>query len=68
MTPLMGVGVKFGPPSPPQLSRLEREGYYDKEQEYLEKIAGLASQIADVKSSNEGTYVHMAHTNTSDLY
>lgn len=39
-----------------QLSRLEREGYYDKEQGYLEKIAELASQIADLKSTNGGTY------------
>ncbi len=40
-----------------QLSRMEREGYYEKEQSYLEKVSSMASQIADLKSSNGGTYI-----------
>ena len=39
----------------PQLSRLEREGFHDKEQGYLEKIAEMGAVIADLKSTNEGT-------------
>ena len=37
-----------------QLSRVEREGYYEKERAYLEKMSAMASEMADLKSTNGG--------------
>jgi len=33
---------------------MEREGYQEKEQGYLEKVSVMGIQIADLKSNNEG--------------